>query len=89
MHDHREADTRADLRPPLILCAVLGAILLASSVLIAYIVPQEYFWKFAIALCGIYAVVIGICLISCLVRYHKAKQARKESDTTHHSSRAP
>lgn len=80
MHDHREADTRADLRAPLIFCAVLGAILLGASVLIAYIVPREYFWKFAIALCGVYVAVTGISLISCLVRYHKAKQARKESD---------
>ena len=80
MHDNKGSDVRSDLRKPLIVCVIFGMLLLGASVLIAYTVPREHFWKFAVFLLGVYVMIVGITLLSCLIRYQKAERAKKESN---------
>ncbi len=80
MHKNKRSAFRTDLRAPLIVCAILGFFFLAAGVLIAYLVPLEHFWKFAVALGGIYAVVIIAMVWAYLARYERIMLANDAAE---------
>lgn len=71
---------RADLRPPLVICAVIGATLLAFSFGIAYLVPEGKLWIYVVALGGIYAVSVGGTLWAYFVRHRRITLANDASE---------
>lgn len=71
---------RADLRMPLILSAVIGLILLGTLTASTVLVKEEKLLYYGLALCGIYAVVIGLLLFAYLFRYHRVSKANEMAE---------
>ncbi len=80
MQKNKKSVFRTDLRPPLIVCTIIGFALLAMSVGIAYLVPKQAFWKYAVALGIVYVVVIGSVLWAYLIRYHRITLANDAAE---------
>ncbi len=70
---------RTDLRAPLIVSAVLGLVLLAL-ITVAAVVLQEGFLYYALALCGIYVIIMGVILFAYLYRYRRILAANEAAE---------
>ncbi len=80
MQRNKRSVFRTDLRPPLIVCAILGIVILGAAVGISYAVPREIFWAYAVALAAVYAVVVGSTLAAYLVRYNRIMLANDAAE---------
>ena len=80
MQNNKRSTVRTDLRAPLIVCAILGIILLAACAVLVYLVPKKQFWKFALALGGVYLVAIGSTIWAYLVRYQRITLANDAAE---------
>ena len=70
---------RTDLRAPLIVSAGLGLALLAL-ITVAAMVLQEGFLYYALALCGVYVIVMGVILFAYLYRYNRISAANEAAE---------
>ena len=67
---------RTDLRAPLIICAIIGALLLAMFVVVTFAKESLAEVRYlGIILFGAYAVATAILLSAYLVRYHRVRSA--------------
>ncbi len=80
MQKNKKSVFRTDLRTPLILCAVVGFVLLLAAVGVAYLVPLQKLWMYALGLGVIYLLVVGITLWAYLVRYHRITLANDAAE---------
>ena len=75
---------RSDLRPPLIICSVIGAVLLSILVAVTYTAQSmEQYRRYAIAAVAVYVVAVGVILGTQLRRYLKIRRA---NDAAEHMS---
>ena len=72
---------RSDLRPPLIICSAIGAILLTILLVVSfYAENMEIYRGYAIAGVGVYAVAVGVILSTQLRRYRKIRRANDAAE---------
>ena len=68
--------TKIDLRTPLIICAIIGALLLAMFLTVVFVLDASVDIRYMGAiLVGTYVVAITILLASYLIRYHRIRSA--------------
>ena len=68
--------TRTDLRAPLIICAIIGALLLTMFLVVTFVEESLAEIRYlGILLLGAYIVAVSILLTSYLVRYHRVRSA--------------
>ena len=80
MQKKRPSNLRTDLRPPLLVAAITGAVLLAAFTLISVLVPTRELPLYGIALFGVYAVAVGSVLFPYLARYRRITLANDAAE---------
>lgn len=71
---------RTDLRPPLVVAAVIGIALLAIFTVFCFFVPYERLPLYGLALCGVYALSVGCILFPYLIRYRRITLANDAAE---------
>ena len=71
---------RTDLRPPLIVAAVIGMVLLLAFTVISLLVDPAELWLYGLALCGVYLVSATCILVPYLARYRRITLANDAAE---------
>ena len=80
MQKKNQSVFRTDLRPPLIIAAVTGILLLAAFTVITLLVPVGELPIYGLALCGVYVVAVGAILFPYLLRYRRVTRANDAAE---------
>lgn len=80
-HKKKTFATRSDLRPPLIICSSIGALLMILLLAAAFLTKEpEQFRNYAIAAVAVYLVSVGVILGTQLRRYLQLRRANDEAE---------
>ncbi len=66
---------QTDLRPPLIVAACTGMVLLLVFTVLSILLEPDRLLIYGLALCGLYVVTVGAVLLPSLVRYNRVNRA--------------
>ncbi len=79
MQKKKRQQFRTDLRPPLIISAVIGIVLLGMLTLATLLVEERLLY-YGLAFCGVYVLVIGLILTAYLYRYRRISEANEAAE---------
>ena len=79
MQKKKRQQFRTDLRPPLIISALIGLVLLGMLTMATIFVGDRTLY-YGLAFCGVYVVVIGLILFAYLYRYRRISEANEAAE---------
>ena len=80
MQIKKKSAFRTDLRPPLIVSAILGGVLLAAFTVLTLLVEPDELWIYGLALFGVYAVATLCIVIPYLSRFRRVTLANDAAE---------